>query len=176
MRKFAGVLLAAALVLPVGLIASPAGAVAGATCKTFSGTATVKPGLPATTAKVKPVITTKNAKLAGCTGGVASGLFSGSLKGSVLQNCAGLAKQTNFGLKGTATVVWNTKATSTISWSLTPGPKGKITTVNLPGTVTAGLFKGSKMSGQVIFTFPKGQCGTTPLTSTTVKQVTNFVI
>jgi len=176
MRKMAGVLLAAAFVLPVSLTASPAGAVAGATCKTFSGTATVKPGLPATKTLVKPVIATKNAKLAGCTGGVTSGLFTGTLKGSVPQNCAGLAKQTNFGLKGTATVVWNNKKTSTISWSLTPGPKGKITTVNLPGTVTAGLFKGSKMTGQVMFTFPKGQCGTTPLTSVTVKQVTKIVI
>ena len=176
MRKVGVVLLAAAFVLPVSLMASPAGAVTGASCKTFTGTATVKPGLPATTAKVKPVISTKNAKLAGCTGGVTSGLLTGTLKGSVLQNCTGLAQQTNFGLKGTATVVWNNKKTSTISWSLTPGPKGKITTVNLPGTVTAGLFKGSKMSGQVMFTFPKGQCGTLPLTSATVKQATKIVI
>jgi hypothetical protein len=176
MRKIGVALLAAAFALPVSLMASPAGAVAGASCNTFTGTATVKPGLPATAAKVKPVISTKNAKLAGCTGGVTSGLLTGTLTGSVLQNCAGLAKQTNFGLKGTATVVWNTKQTSTISWSLTPGPKGKITTVNLPGTVTAGLFKGSKMTGQVMFTLTKGQCGTAPLTSVPVKQVTKIVI
>jgi hypothetical protein len=176
MRKVAGFLTAAAMVLPVGLIAAPAGAATGATCTTVSGTAIVKPGLPSTTATVKPVISAKNVKLGGCTGGVTSGLLSGTLKGSVAQNCAGLAKQGNFGLKGTGTIVWNTKATSTITWALTPGPKGKFTTVNLPGTVTAGLFKGSKMSGQVTFTLSGGQCGTKPLTSVGFKQATKFVI
>jgi hypothetical protein len=176
MRKVAGFLAATTMVLPIGLLAMPAGAATGTSCASFTGTATVKPGLPATTAKVKPVISTKNAKLAGCTGAVKSGLFTGTLTGSVAQNCAGLATQTNFGLKGTGTIVWNTKQTSTVSWALTPGPKGKFTTVNLPGTVTAGLFKGSKMSGQVIFTVPAGGCSTKPLTTVAVKQVTKIAI
>ena len=55
MRKFAGVCLAAAMLLPVGLIAaSPSGAAAAKpTCKTATGTATFSPALPKIKATTK---------------------------------------------------------------------------------------------------------------------------
>jgi hypothetical protein len=54
-------------------------------------------------------------------------------------------------IKGTATVVWNTKETSTLSLSIANGPKVKgkepSAIISIPGTVTAGKYKGSKVSG-----------------------------
>ena len=176
MRKFAGLFVAAALILPAGIIAAaPAGAVAGASCKTLSGTATLKPGLSNTAAKNKPVITIKNAKLGGCTGGVTSGLLSATLKFGTANNCIGLAQGKSSNISGTAKVVWNNKSTSAVSLKAI-GVKGKPTQLTIPGTVTAGKFKGSKTSGTVEFKIPSGQCSSKPLTTPTFKQVTKIVI
>jgi hypothetical protein len=175
MRKFAGVLVAAALLAPVALMAAPAGAVAGASCKTLSGSATLKPGLSNTAAKNKPTITIKNAKLGGCTGGVTSGLLSATLKFGTANNCIGLAQGKSSNISGTAKVVWNNNSTSSLSLKAV-GVNGKPTELTIPGTVTAGKFKGSKSSGTVSFSIPKGQCSTKPLTTPTFKQVTKIVI
>jgi hypothetical protein len=177
MRKFAGVCLAVAMLLPVGLIASaPAGAaVKGATCTKLTGTATLKPGLSNTTAKNKPAITIKNAKLTGCTGGVTSGTLSASLKYTIAQNCIGQIKGTSSGITGTAKIVWNDKSTSTLSLKLV-GVTKKPTQTTIPGTVTAGAFKGSKSSGTINYTLGTGQCASKPFTSATFKNVTKIVI
>jgi hypothetical protein len=176
MRKFAGLLVAAALIVPAGIIAAaPAGAVAGASCKTLTGTATLKPGLSNTAAKNKPVITIKNAKLGGCTGGVTSGLLSATLKFGTANNCAGLAQGKSSNISGTSKVVWNNNTTSTLALKLV-GVTGKPTQLKITGTVTVGKFKGSNASGTTEFKLPPGQCGTKPLTSPTFKQVTKIVI
>jgi len=177
MRRIAGVLFAVAMVAPIGLVASPAGAAAGATCKTISGTAAFSPGLPPVTAKTtaKPTVTIKNAKLGGCTGGVTSGTLSATLKFGIANNCKTLIAGATTNTSGTATVVWNNKTTSTIALKLV-GVKGKPTQTTIPGTVTTGAFKGSKSSGTVVYTIAGGQCTSKPLTSVPFKQVTSIVI
>jgi hypothetical protein len=157
MRKLAGALFASAMMLPLGLIASPAGAVAGATCKTLSGTAKLSPALPGLEEVVtaKPTVTIKGAMLGGCSGGVTSGTLSATLKFGQSTNCLELTLPGGVSaakIKGTATVAWNTKSTSTLSFSIVNGPKVKghdqpSDILSIPGTVTAGKFKGSKVSG-----------------------------
>ena len=176
MRKFAGVCLAAAMLLPVGLIAaSPAGAVAGASCAKLTGTANLKPGLSNTATLNKPTITIKNAKLSGCTGGVTTGTLSATLKYTIPSNCLGQATGKSSGIKGTATVVWNDKSTSTLSIKLV-GVTKKPTETTIPGTVTAGKFKGSKTSGTTIYTLATGECSAKPFTTATFKNLTKIVI
>jgi hypothetical protein len=169
MRKFAGVLLAAALMLPVGLMASPAGAAAAKpTCKTLSGNASFSPALPkiGSATKVKPTITVKGGKLGGCTGGgVSSAVVGATLKFGVANNCASLlAPGGTTSTTGTVSIVWNTKATSTAKVTL-PGVKGKPTTFTLMGSITTGLFKGSKLSVVATFKPLNGGCTKGALTS-----------
>ena len=176
MRKFAGVLVAAALVVPAALLAVPAGAaVKGSTCTSLTGLATLKPGLSNTTAKNKPTATIKNAKLAGCNNGVKSGLLSATLKWGTANNCVGLAQGKSSNITGTGKVVWNDNSTSTLKLKLV-GVTGKPTQLTIPGTVTLGKFKGSTISGKVEFKIPSGQCGTKPLTSPTFKNLGKVVI
>ncbi len=177
MRKFAGAFVAAALLLPAGLIATPAGAapVKGTTCTKLAGTATLKPGLSNTTAKNKPTITIKNAKLTGCNNGVKTGTLSATLKYGLAQNCIGQAQGKSSGIKGTAKIVWNDKSTSTLSLKLV-GVTGKPTQTTIPGTVTAGKFKGSKSTGTIEYKLGAGQCGAKPFTSATFTSKTKIVI
>jgi hypothetical protein len=157
MGRLARALFASALMLPLGLIASPAGAVAGATCQSLSGTAKFSPPLPGLekVLEARPTVTIKGAKLGGCSGGVSSGTLSATLKFGQPSNCLELTLPGGVSaakIKGTATVVWNTAATSTLTLSIANGPtiKGRAqppNTLSIPGTVTAGKFKGSKVSG-----------------------------
>ena len=160
-RRVAGFLVAAAMVVPLGLIASPAGAAGTTTCKTASGTATFSPALPkiGSKTKVKPTVTIKGAKVSGCTGGVKTGTFNASLKFSVASNCDTLLAGAPTGTKGTETITWNTKKTSTVALSLV-GVKGHVTQTKASGPVSAGLFKGSKQSGSLNYTLPTGACTT----------------
>jgi hypothetical protein len=180
MRKVAGVLFAAAMVLPIGLVASPAGAVGGTSCKTASGSATFTPALPKLGSKVLVISTVKatGAKIGACTGGgVKSATASITAKFSKPGNCTTLAtSKTPSPTKGTGTWVWNTKKTSTIALTLTGGTGATATHAKLAGTVTAGLFKGSKLSGSVIYTIPAGACQKVALTKVTFKQLTAIVI
>jgi hypothetical protein len=72
MRKFGGVLLAAAMVLSVGLIAVPAGAVAGPQCAALT-TKTVGTKLTASLSKCTPTA---------ATGGAGGGTFAAAAKGA----------------------------------------------------------------------------------------------
>ena len=179
MRKFAGVLVAAALVLPVGVIASQADAVSGTSCKTTSGTATFKPALPklGSSAKVVSSVAVTNGKVGSCVGGgVQSGAVKLTSKFSKPGNCSTLATAGSTNpTKGTETITWNTKQTSTVTLSLT-GVKGHPTQAKIAGTVTAGLFKGSKETGTVGYVIPKGACTAKPLSVVTFKQVTALII
>ena len=175
-RRVAVFLAAAAMVLPIGLISSPAGAAGATTCKTATGTATFSPALPklASKTKVKPTVTIKG-KLGGCTGGVTSGTFNASLKFSVANNCTSLLAGATTGTKGTESITWNTKKTSTVALTLV-GVKGHVTQTKASGPVTAGLFKGSKQSGTLNYTLPTGACTSTGLSKVTFKQLTPIVI
>ena len=176
-RKVAGFLVAAAMALPIGLIASPAGAAGATTCKTASGTATFSPALPklGSAAKVKPTVTITGAKLGGCTGGAKSGTFKASLKFSAASNCTSLLAGATTGTKGTETVTWNTLKISTVALTLV-GVNGHPTQTKAAGGVTAGLFKGSKQSGTLNYTLPTGACTSAGLSKVTFKQLTPIVI
>jgi len=167
------------MALPIGLVASPAGAATvGTTCKGASGTATFSPALPivGATAKVKSTVTIKNAKVTGCNGGgVTGGTFSASLKFTVANNCSSLLAGGETGTKGTETITWNTKKTSTVALSL-KGVKGKVTQTNATGPVTKGVFAKAKQTGTLNYTLPAGACTKTALSKVTFKQITPIVI
>jgi hypothetical protein len=178
MRKFAGVCLAAAMLVPVGLIAAaPAGAAAPkTTCKTASGTATFKPALPALGSKVtvKPTITVTGT-LSGCTGGgVKSAKISAVLKQAIAGNCTTLLKGATANIAGSETLTWDTKATSTVKVLKLAGVTGKPTQTNATGAVTSGLFLKAKQTGTLNFTPLTGGCTTKPLSKVSFKQVTAF--
>jgi hypothetical protein len=175
-RRVAGFLVAAAMVLPIGLISSPAGAAGATTCKTASGTATFAPALPkvGSKAKVKPTVTIKG-NVGNCTGGVKSAALKATLKFSIANNCSTLLAGASTGTKGTETLTWNTKKTSTVALTLV-GVKGHVTQTKASGTVTAGVFKGSKQSGTLNYTLPKGACTAAGLSKVTFKQIAPIVI
>jgi hypothetical protein len=174
MRKFAGVLLAAALMLPVSLMASPAGAAAATpTCKSVTGQASFSPALPALKSKAtsKPTITIKGAKLTGCTGGgVTGGTVGATLKFGIANNCTTLLAGASTKTTGTVTIAWNTKATSTAKVTLV-GLTGKPTSQTVSGPITAGLFVGKKVSVVTAYTPLKGGCTTAGLALVSFKNV-----
>ena len=139
--------------LPLGLLASPAGAATGTTCKTSSGKATFNPPLPKLGSKtlVKTVLTATGT-LTGCVGG---GVTSGSVKTvsakSPGSNCTTqLANKT--ASKATETITWNTKQTSTVSITLSPVKGKPAANKAVSGVVTAGLFKGLHQTGLTVYT------------------------
>jgi hypothetical protein len=177
MRKFAGVLLAAAMVLPAAMIASPAGAAGGTTCKVASGSATFTPALPkpGATTKVKPTLKVTG-KLSGCTGGgVTGGTIAATLKQAVAGNCSSLLAGATANIAGTETITWNTGKTSTVALKLT-GVTGKVTQTVATGPVSKGLFVGSKQGGTLVYTPLAGGCTTAALAKVTFKQQTAFTI
>jgi len=145
--------------------ASPAGAAVNS-CKTLNGTATFTPGLT-TTAKAQTI--SAKGSLAGCapasqTGG--SGTLVSTIK-TKPDSCQTLLKggETN---KGTSKVTWKNKKTSSIAITLKTGTGKSYNIATVSGTVTAGLFKGHKISGQLKFTPKSGQnCTTVPIKNVT---------
>ena len=138
MRKVAGVLFAAAMLLPVGLMAAPAGAAGGTTCKPPSGTVKISPGL-GKTLKVQSIAI--NLPVSGCVGG---GVKSGVFKGTIKTTPTDIAKFAAPGppLKFTATITWNTGKTSTLAaTSSTKVAKGVINST-VGGKISKGLFVG----------------------------------
>ena len=179
MRKVARVVFAIAMVAPVGLIASPSGAVGGTSCKTASGAATFSPALPklGNTTTVVSTVTAKGAVVGGCAGGgVISATASFTAKFSKPGNCTTLATAGNSNrAKGKGVLTWNTQRTSTIAMSLT-GVNGAPKNTKLAGTVIAGMFKGLRLSGTVAFVVPAGACAKTALTKVAFKQLSPRVI
>ena len=160
MRKFLGLLVATALVMPAAaMVGGPAGAAGGTSCSSGSGTGTFNPPLPDLTSKkkVKDVIKVTGT-LSGCTGTVASGTLTGLSPASTGSNCKTIATPTNVGTKIKLTIKWNTGASTTIQAMLKQIPKKPVTQQTVSGPVTAGLFKGSKLSGKFTYTLTKGTC------------------
>jgi len=135
MHKAAGFLLTAAILLPVGLVASPASAAAGTTCAPPSGTITASPGITATP-KVQTI--TINLPITGCkAGGVTGGTFTGSLKTTPIS--LGNFAKTAASLKLTSTIKWKPTGTSTlVATSVT-----KIVGKSIVSTVTGKISKGT---------------------------------
>jgi|SRR4051812_36663053 len=166
MRKFVGLFAAAALLVPAGVMVSQQAGAAAATpsCKTAAGTATFNPPLPdlTSTAKVKGTLSAVGT-VGKCTGG---GVTSGktkftSPKSKTGANCATLAKPDpkSKGTIGTIVITWNNKKTSTAKVFTIKQVTGSPTHANTTGKITAGLFVGKSISGQVAYTLPKGACG-----------------
>ena len=137
------------MVLPVGLVASPAGAAAPAlTCTKLTGTATFTP--PVTpTASVAHKVTSKST-LSGCTGtkGITSGVatFSSTTK---KENCAQLLANKSAST-ATVTVKWNNGKVSG------PGTLKEtyvsLGVVKLVGKITKGtVFVGKTSSSEASF-------------------------
>jgi hypothetical protein len=167
-------LLAAALVMPAGFVASNAvvaGAAGGTKCAKSSGTATFKPPLPKSgdSTKVKPKIIVKNGKTTGCTGGgVTSSKFTSLAKFHDGTNCDTLLSG-NPGPNpptGTINTKWNTGATSVASVTLNP-VSGSPTKTHVTGTVTSGLFNGKHLDVTLSFAPKTGDCVTTDLSQVT---------
>jgi hypothetical protein len=171
MRKVAGVLVAAAMMLPVGLVATHAGAAAATpTCKTLAGTATFSPAVPkvGSTTKVKTTVGIKAAKLGGCTGGgVTGGTVNATLKFGLAANCSSLLKGDSTNTTGTVSIVWNTKATSTVAKATLVGVTGHPTQSTVSGPISAGLFKGKKVSVVTNYKLPTGGCTSADLAKVT---------
>ncbi|MGO9876608.1 MAG: hypothetical protein ACLPVY_22770 [Acidimicrobiia bacterium] len=181
MRRIAGLLLAAAMVLPVGLVASAAGAAGGTVCATTAGTATFTPPLPILSSKATVAGTLSAVGTVGkCAGGgVTSGhtTFKQTVKSTTGSNCTTLAKPspTSKGTVGTLTITWNTGKTSTAT-SFAIKQTKLVTTATTTGKITAGLFVGSTVTGTVKYTLPKGACSAKPLATVTYAQAGNFTI
>ena len=162
MRKVAGVLLAAAIMVPTGLAVSNAGAAAATpTCKALAGVATFTPAVPkiGSTVKVKTTVGIKGAKLSGCTGGgVTGGTVNASLKFGLAANCASLLKGDSTKTAGTVGITWNTKAVSTVGKATLVGVTGKPTQSTVSGKITAGLFVGKTVSVVTNYVIPTGGC------------------
>jgi len=169
MRKVAGVLVVAAMLLPLGLTAAPAGAASGTSCAVQTGTASIKPGI---TPKATNVTITVKETLSKCVGG---GVTGGTETASILSKaatCAGLGKNGTKTGPIVGTITWNTKKTSAVSINtVSDGLKATAT-----GTVKSGLFAGQKISTTIQYSLSKGNCVVTPLTALTIKGLKPFVI
>lgn len=178
MRKTLGLLFAASLLVPVGVIAAgPAGAAAKVpTCKTLSGKQTYSPALPkiGVATKVNSNVTT-TANIGGCTGG---GVTSGksSSKSVYKGNCTTLVTHKG-ATKGSATIKWSNGKTSSVSTSLTttskPGASPVLAT--LVSKFTAGAFKGTTSTVHLKATPPKDACTKKSLTGYVFVNVGKFV-
>jgi hypothetical protein len=158
MRKVSGLLVAASLFVPTAFFvaAQPAGAAAGPTCSTLTGTAVFTPPVPKAPAKKVSNIQL-NAVFSKCTGvaGVTSGKVHLPLyKGKTPGNCTTLAtKPEKITVNKGGTVKWNKGAASTLG-PVTITPAG-LATYKAVAKVTAGQFKGKTVTETATFT-PNG--------------------
>jgi hypothetical protein len=182
MRKTLGLLCAAAMLLPIGVIAAQqsASAAGGTTCSKGGGTSTITPGYhalqPAAQAETHETTATLKSKgtLSGCSGG---GVTSAKSIVSTLQqrdptNCNSLIDlkepPASPPTTGPITITWNNGKTSTIGTATLSGvtPPAQAT-LKVTGKVTKGLFTGMTASGVLTFKPGSGQCVATPFTSAT---------
>ena len=155
-----------------------AGAAAGTSCASGSGTGTFTPPLPDLTSKtkVKDVLTVKGS-FAGCSGAVKSATITGASPARTGSNCLSIATPTKTPTKVTLTVTWNAGAASTVAAQLTEIPKTPVTTQLISGSVTKGQFAGEKLSGKFTYSLPKGACSKGhPLSTVPYKDVGALVI
>jgi hypothetical protein len=181
MRVSARFLLAAAMVLPFGLVAMPsAGAAGGTSCAHTSGTATFNPVLPKSgdSTTVTPKVSGKKGAITSCSGGgVTSATLTTKAKFHTPTNCDILlsGNPSKKPPSGTITTKWNTGATSTASVKLLP-VSGQTLEAHITGKVTSGLFVGLTVNQTISFAPKTGNCLTTDLSSVTFSEVTPLTI
>jgi hypothetical protein len=165
MRRSLGLLAAFAMLLSLGaLMASPAAAAGGTTCRSITADAEFSPPLPIFSKQVKIASTVTFAGTVGsCSGGtVKSGTFTGTYRIKA-GNCTTLLAYTATPIAMNITTTWNTNKTSTAAIQL-HAIKADPSKRTLTGAVTAGLFKGSRTSATfTIALLTKKGCLVTPL-------------
>jgi hypothetical protein len=168
----------AVLALGVGaVVASPGGAAAPVQkCAHIKGAATLSPGL-SNTKRTQTVVA--KSTLTACTPAAGKTGGSGSLNATLhlkASNCSGLL---NGGQKlaGAAKSVWKNKKTSTYALTFTTGKGKNVEVATVTGKVTAGLFKGHKVSTQIKIAPAKGQnCVAKPVKNITFTNTKPFQI
>ena len=176
MRKSLGLLSAAALMLPVGvLLESPAAAVPVVTCRKSAGSATFKPALPSISSSEK-VNAKLNAKgsISKCKGG---GVKSGTTRFTQTSkpdptNCITLATGNYKPTVGKLVIKWNNGKKS-VAAKVTMKQTKTVVDFTTTGKITAGLFTGKTMKGTATYKTPPDSC--TKMTYTN-KKGTKFVI
>jgi hypothetical protein len=155
--KLIGVLIAAALALPVGLMAAPAGAAGGLTCTKLTGTVTWTPAVPAAPASAASAIKLA-ASLKSCTGtkGITSGAINlPQIKKVPKRNCTTLASNPPKLTQSGGSITWSNKSKSTLGL-LTLTPAGTAS-YKATGAITNGQFKGKHLTVTGTF-IPKTAC------------------
>jgi len=181
MRKLAGALCAAAVALPVSLLAAPAEAAGGVSCSSLEGNEVWSPPLPSRSdRKSKPTITISGARLTKCTssgGAVKRGTVNAKIKWLDPGNCDTLMTYTpgeaEPRIKGTITIAWNTGTKSIVAVSLR---RTKPYVQKISGRVTGGKFTGSTFGVHLLMDPPEGACDTKPLTTVPFHGLTKLVI
>ena len=141
----------AMLVSTAAATAGIAGAAVGTSCPAPSGTITILPGL-GKTLKVQTI--SFNLPIKGCKGG---GVTGGSIKGSEKTTPVDIATfATGKPLPLSATVTWNTKATSKFTAVATTTTSKGVISYSIKSKISAGLFAGLTLttSGTVGFGKP----------------------
>jgi hypothetical protein len=152
-REPLSLLLAVAIVAPVGLIAEPAAAAGGTTCRTQTGNAVSRPGIHARFPKPpKAQVITAKLAIGRCTGGVVvKGVATLKFKKTRATHCQNFFATTGskLALSRQSEFRWNTGKTSTMSGTVTWGPEARQWTIALK--VTKGPFVGKKATTIVSF-------------------------
>ena len=158
MRKFGGVLLAVAMVLPIGVItAGPAGAATGLTCTKLGGTVTWSPPVPKTGAGHSNI--TLKAPLSACTGTakIVSGVITlPVIKTAPPRNCTTLATKPPTLTQTGGSIMWATTKTKSTLGKITLAPVPKtLATYKATAKVTKGPFLNKTLTMTSTFT-PNG--------------------
>ncbi|HEY1739143.1 MAG TPA: hypothetical protein VGI86_10550 [Acidimicrobiia bacterium] len=171
LRKIAGFACALTLAAPLGFVLgtpSATAATAVQTCGSLKGTVALSPGL-STTPKSQTVTAKGNA--AKCTPSKATG-GAGTLAATThIANgsCQALASGTTLPLKGS--IKWKNGKTSSVTMNAKTTSKAP-TTANITGKVSAGLFAGKTITGQIKFTIVNTGSGSPCTPTNPVKKLT----
>ena len=181
MRKYLGVALMVAALLPLAVyMAQPSGAAGtGISCSKLTGTAVWSPPAPkiGSTKKVKSTVKATGT-VSGCTGtkGITSGKFTFLSKATTAGNCSTLLSSKKAST-ATSSITWNNKKKSASS-KLTLTPAGTAT-LKVSGKVSSGtVFTGKAVGATVVFTPLNGGCTKNDLSKASIalKKNTKFTI
>ena len=92
------------------------------------------------------------------------------MKWGLPANCTSFVEAKTANIAGTVTLAWNTKASSTATVTVHALNAKAPTHLTVAGSVTTGLFKGSKLSVVVAFVPLNGGCTTAGLTKVSFTQ------
>jgi hypothetical protein len=171
LRKIAGFACVLTLAAPAGFVlgtGTATAATAAQTCGSLKGTVTLSPGLTSTP---KSQTATAKGTATKCTPSSATG-GSGTLAATThIANgsCQALAAGTTLPLKGN--IKWKNGKTSSVTLNAKTTSSAP-TTANITGKVSAGLFVGKPITGQIKFTIVSTGSGSPCTPTNPVKKLT----